>query len=71
VCQQADGKPGTADTAAVTTEYLFTWKEFALAAACVLALGVLSETALAQARDINEHALLLDWRGAPPGSVHS
>jgi OOP family OmpA-OmpF porin len=55
----------------VTTEYLFTWKEFALAAACVLAFGVLSETALAQARDINEHALLLDWRGAPAMSGSS
>jgi OOP family OmpA-OmpF porin len=43
----------------------FTWKEFALAAACALALGVFSEAALAQARDINEQALLLDWRGAP------
>lgn len=43
----------------------FTRKEFALALACALALGVFSETALAQARDINEHALLLDSRGAP------
>jgi OOP family OmpA-OmpF porin len=43
----------------------FTRKEFALAVACALALGVFSETALAQARDINEHALLLDSRGAP------
>jgi len=43
----------------------FTRKEFALAAACALALGVFSETSLAQARDINEHALLLDSRGAP------
>jgi len=43
----------------------FTRKEFALAVACALALGVFSEAALAQARDINEHALLLDSRGAP------
>lgn len=43
----------------------FTRKEFALAAACALALGVFSEAALAQARDINEHALVLDSRGAP------
>ena len=43
----------------------FTRKEFALAVACALALGVFSETALAQARDVNEHALLLDSRGAP------
>jgi OOP family OmpA-OmpF porin len=43
----------------------FTRKEFALAAACALALAVFSEAALAQARDINEHALLLDSRGAP------
>ena len=43
----------------------FTRKEFALAIACALALGILSETAIAQARDINEHALLLDSRGAP------
>jgi len=43
----------------------FTRKEFALALACALALGVFSEAALAQARDINEHALLLDSRGAP------
>jgi OOP family OmpA-OmpF porin len=43
----------------------FTRKEFALAVACALALGVFSEIALAQARDVNEHALLLDSRGAP------
>ena len=43
----------------------FTRKEFALAIACALALGILSETAIAQPRDINEHALLLDSRGAP------
>ena len=43
----------------------FTRKEFALGLACALALGILSETAIAQPRDINEHALLLDSRGAP------
>jgi OOP family OmpA-OmpF porin len=43
----------------------FTRKEFALALACALALGILSESAIAQARDINEHALLTDSRGAP------
>jgi OmpA-OmpF porin, OOP family len=43
----------------------FTRKEFALAVACALALGVFSETALGQARGPNEHALLLDSRGAP------
>jgi OOP family OmpA-OmpF porin len=43
----------------------FTRKEFAVAVACALALGILSETAIAQARDINEHALLIDSRGAP------
>lgn len=44
----------------------FTRKEFALAAACALALGVFSETVLAQpARDISQHALLVDSRGAP------
>jgi OmpA-OmpF porin, OOP family len=41
-------------------------KELALTVACALALGVFSETVLAQpARDINEHALLTDSRGAP------
>jgi OmpA-OmpF porin, OOP family len=41
-------------------------KEFALAAACALALGVFSETVLAQpARDISQHALVVDSRGAP------
>ena len=44
---------------------IFTRKEFALAIACALAFGVFSETVRAQARDINEHALLLDSRGAP------
>ena len=45
---------------------IFSRKELALAVACALALGVFSETALAQpARDINEHALVLDSRGAP------
>jgi OmpA-OmpF porin, OOP family len=44
----------------------FSRKEFALAAACALALGVFSEAAaLAQPRDIDEHALLFDSRGAP------
>jgi len=36
-----------------------------LAIACAVALGVLSATANAQVRDINETALLLDARGAP------
>ena len=36
-----------------------------LAVACAIALGVFSATAYAQARDINEKALLLDTRGAP------
>jgi len=45
---------------------IFSRKEFALAAACALALGVFSETVLAQpARDISQHALLVDSRGAP------
>src|SRR5688572_23032516 len=45
---------------------IFTRKEFALAAACALALGVFSETVLAQpARDISQHALVVDSRGAP------
>lgn len=45
---------------------VFSRKEFALAAACALALGVFSETVLAQpATDINQHALLVDSRGAP------
>ena len=44
---------------------IFTRKELVLALACALALGILSETAIAQPRDINEHALLLDSRGAP------
>lgn len=35
------------------------------AVACAIALGVFSATACAQARDINEKALLLDTRGAP------
>ena len=43
----------------------FTRREFALAVACALALGIFSEIALAQATGINEPALLLDWRGAP------
>ena len=45
---------------------IFSRKEFVLAVACALALGVFSETILAQpARDINEHALLTDSSGAP------
>jgi OmpA-OmpF porin, OOP family len=36
-----------------------------LAVACAIALGVFSATAIAQPRDINEKALLLDTRGAP------
>ena len=44
----------------------FSRKELALTVACALALGVFSETVLAQpARDINEHALLTDSSGAP------
>jgi len=44
----------------------FTRNEFALAAACALALGFFSETALAQpAWGINEKSLLVDSRGAP------
>lgn len=42
----------------------FTRKELALTIACALALGVFSESAKPQARDINEHALLLDSRVA-------
>jgi OOP family OmpA-OmpF porin len=36
-----------------------------LAVACAIALGVFTATAIAQPRDINEKALLLDTRGAP------
>ena len=44
----------------------FTRKEFALAVACALALGVFSETVFAQpAMDLSQHALLVDSRGAP------
>ena len=44
----------------------FTRKEFALAVACALALGLFSETALAQpAWEANEKSLLVDSRGAP------
>ena len=43
----------------------FTRKELALALACALALGIFSEIANAQAKDFNEHALLIDSRGAP------
>lgn len=56
VCQQADGEPGKAHTAEVSTQYpfsttirnTFTRKEIALAVACALALGVFAEIALAQ-----------------------
>ena len=41
----------------------FTSKQTILAAACALALGVLSTTASAQVRDPNEKALLTDTRG--------
>jgi OOP family OmpA-OmpF porin len=45
---------------------IFSRKELALAVACALALGVFSETVLAQpATDISQHALLVDSRGAP------
>jgi OmpA-OmpF porin, OOP family len=44
---------------------IFIRKEFALAAACALALGIFAETSNAQVRNPNEHALLLDSRGAP------
>lgn len=54
VCQPADGEPENPHTEEVTANYFFTWKEFALAAACVLALGVLSETALAQPFPVHE-----------------
>jgi OOP family OmpA-OmpF porin len=47
----------------------FTRKEFALALACALAFGILSESANAQVRDLNEKALLTDSRGAPVMSV--
>lgn len=39
-------------------------KQAALAAVCAVALSILSATALAQPRDPNENALLLDTRGA-------
>ena len=42
----------------------FIRKQTALAAACALALGLLSSTANAQVRDINEKALLTDSRGS-------
>jgi OOP family OmpA-OmpF porin len=45
---------------------IFSRKERVLTIACALALGVFSETVIAQpTRDINEHALLTDSRGAP------
>jgi OmpA-OmpF porin, OOP family len=40
-------------------------KQAALAVFCALAFSVFSSTAVAQPRDINEKALLLDTRGAP------
>jgi OOP family OmpA-OmpF porin len=43
----------------------FTPKQAALAAFCVLAFSVFSSTSVAQTRDIDEKALLLDTRGAP------
>jgi OmpA-OmpF porin, OOP family len=43
----------------------FTPKQAALAAVCALAFSVFSSTAVAQTRDIDEKALLLDTRGAP------
>jgi OmpA-OmpF porin, OOP family len=45
VCQQPDGAPGRAHTAEVIIKYLFN---------CVLALGVFSETALAQPLPVHE-----------------
>ena len=43
----------------------FTPKQAALAVVCALAFSVFSSTSVAQPRDINEKALLLDTRGAP------
>src|ERR1051325_4468222 len=43
----------------------FTPKQVTVAIACALALGLLSATANAQVRDINEAALLFDSQGAP------
>lgn len=43
---------------------IFTRKEFALAVACALAFGVLSETVNAQVRQ-DEHAVVMDSSGAP------
>jgi OOP family OmpA-OmpF porin len=46
---------------------IFTRKEFALAVACALAFGVLSETVNAQVGQ-DEHAIVLDSSGAPVNS---
>jgi len=43
---------------------IFTRKEFALALACALAFGIMSETASAQVR-ADEHAVVMDSNGAP------
>ncbi len=43
----------------------FTPKQATLAAVCALAFSVFSSTSVAQTRDIDEKALLLDTRGAP------
>ena len=43
----------------------FTPKQAALAVVCALAFSVFSTTSVAQPRDINEKALLLDTRGGP------
>lgn len=43
----------------------FTPKQAALAVVCALAFSVFSTTSVAQPRDIDEKALLLDTRGAP------
>jgi OOP family OmpA-OmpF porin len=48
----------------------FTPKQAALAVVCALAFSVFSSTSLAQPRDINEKALLLDARGAPVMSAN-
>jgi OmpA-OmpF porin, OOP family len=54
-----------------TQRNTFTRKEIALAVACALALGVFSEIALAQAKGLDQQALLLDWRGVPVMSSSS
>jgi len=48
-----------------TMRRIFIKTPVTLAVACAIALGVFSATAIAQPRDINEKALLLDTRGAP------